>query len=319
MTQKNSVELFKNKIHAVNLENWYDQLKDYTFETTFLDLSPAEAHALIRAFNHHKGKNPNNFTDDDDRLLKHLASRIDAVIVPYQNSSGAFVRLSTRSPKDAVIAQTKTQEFWKQELEAVGDPEIAAKDENARLIALIKASTNALKVHSGEEAVNLIKVSERSNEDLLLALEFPDSWDMKIIIRKWVSIPPSMEFRGFVHEKKLTALSQYFHIVYFPDLPPQKELIQSRIFHLFEQIKDIIPVNNFIIDFGVVEDKVLVIELNPFHDYEGCGTDPGLFDWKIDRKIVDGEAPFEFRVREEPFDVKPHIILEWRQMIASEK
>lgn len=46
------------------------------------------------------------------------------------------------------------------------------------------------------------------------------------------------------------------------------------------------------------------------------GTDPGLFNWKIDRKIVDGEAPFEFRIRDEPFDVKKNIIGAWREIVA---
>jgi hypothetical protein len=134
-----------------------------------------------------------------------------------------------------------------------------------------------------------------------------------------VSLPPSMEFRGFVRGKRLTAISQYFHIVHFPGLASQRDSILHGINQLFDRIKDIIPVDNFIIDFGVLPDRVLVIELNPFNDYEGCGTDPGLFNWKADRKVVDGEAPLEFRVREEPFDVKPGIILDWRKLIAVDK
>jgi hypothetical protein len=67
----------------------------------------------------------------------------------------------------------------------------AETDENVRLVALIKASTAGLKVHSGFEALALVKASERSNEDLLLALEFPQQWDMKIIIRRWARLPIS--------------------------------------------------------------------------------------------------------------------------------
>lgn len=94
-------------------------------------------------------------------------------------------------------------------LQAELEREQAQDNENARLVALIKASTLALKVRSGQEALDLIRVrtlrhqpwrdpvnpdllpkaSERSNEDLLLALEFPDQWDMKIIIREWVREP----------------------------------------------------------------------------------------------------------------------------------
>ena len=97
-----------------------------------------------------------------------------------------------------------------------------------------------------------------------------------------------------------------------------------------ERIVDLVPLDNYVIDFGIASatddiaadggggsgGEVLVIELNPFNDYVGCGTDPGLFDWRRDRRVVDGDAPFEFRVREAAFDVKPHIILQWRELIA---
>jgi hypothetical protein len=33
---------------------------------------------------------------------------------------------------------------------------------------------------------------------------------------------PAMEFRGFVCGKKLTALSQYFHMAFFPALAAHK-------------------------------------------------------------------------------------------------
>lgn len=96
-----------------------------------------------------------------------------------------------------------------------------------------------------------------------------------------------------------------------------------------ERIAGLIPLENYVIDFGITSAsgqvptfdsekdlRVLVIELNPFNDYVGCGTDPGLFNWKADRKVVDGESPFEFRVREAEFDVKPNLILQWRELIA---
>jgi len=199
-------------------------------------------------------------------------------------------------------------------------------DENLRLTALISASTKTLKVHSGAEALHLIKISERSNEDILLALEFPDMWEMKIIIRKWEYIPTHLEFRGFVCDNKFTALSQYFHIAYFDELKKNKKDIENKIIKFYEsKIKDILKkYKNFVIDFGILnygtdKERIIVIELNPFHDYEGCGTDPGLFSWKDDRDIIDGKKDFVFRIREEPFDVKKNIMQGWRDIIAVKK
>eukprot|EP01087_Luapelamoeba_hula_P016383 TRINITY_DN5034_c2_g1_i1.p1 TRINITY_DN5034_c2_g1~~TRINITY_DN5034_c2_g1_i1.p1 ORF type:complete len:344 (+),score=66.96 TRINITY_DN5034_c2_g1_i1:114-1145(+) len=308
-----SVNQFKDKIHAVNLENWYPDLKDVTFGTVFEDLSQEEARAIVQEYA--ARKKTNNTQTPLPSILTNLAKRIDDAMTPFK-AEGAFVRLSTRSPKDAGLAQDETMRLFNAEVAALGPDGLT--DENLRLIALFKASTQCLKVTTGEQALTLILSSERSNEDLLLALEFPKSWDMKVIIREWVTIDPSMEFRGFVRDKKFTALSQYFHIVYFANLTAEgvRDRLHQQMAECFEQIKDRVQVSNFIIDFAVVGSRVYVIELNPFNDYEGCGTDPCLFNWKTDREIVDGDKPFEFRIRETPFDVKPLVMVDWRAIIA---
>ncbi|KAL6078085.1 Cell division cycle protein 123 [Balamuthia mandrillaris] len=331
-SSRSGVQDFKNNIHAVNLENWYPQLKEYTFETTFLNLSQEEARAIVSTYQQKQrqecGKEqPAAEEEEQLHLLSQLKERINDGIKAFVGGEGedggAFVRLSTRSPKDATIAGDKTMRLFEEELERMEKEEQvenAREDENARLVALIVASTKAMMVRSGEEALQLITTSERSHEDLLLALEFPEEWDMKVIIRKWVNIHPSMEFRGFVCHKKFTALSQYFHIAYFPQLKQQRNSILANITECYAKVQDLIPVDSFIVDFAVLNDgQVLVIELNPFHNYEGCGTDAGLFNWALDRKIVDGEAPFEFRVREEAFDVKQNLIGLWRDIVRFPK
>mgnify|MGYP006983398758 CR=1 FL=1 len=83
-----------------------------------------------------------------------MRSRL-VVYFPSQ-SSGAFVRLSTRSPKDAAIARDTTMKLFNEEIALLGD--IGKTDENARLIALIKASTVCLKVFSGQQALDLLLV-----------------------------------------------------------------------------------------------------------------------------------------------------------------
>ncbi|ELR11215.1 uncharacterized protein ACA1_389360 [Acanthamoeba castellanii str. Neff] len=297
-----SVEQFKNKIHAVSrasptplhqsrspvIDDTPPHIQEHTFATEFLDLSMDEARALVREFDCQRGRQGQQQQQQHDQhaqsdalALADLERKIDGLMGAFARDGGAFVRLSTRSPKDAVISSERTLHEWQAELARQG-PE-AERDENARLVALIKASTAALKVRSGREALALAKASERSNEDLLLALEFPHQWDMKIITRQWVEMHPAMEFRGFVCGKKLTALSQYFHIVHFPALAAHKDEIARRIQAFFaERIVDLIPLDNYVIDFGIASatddivadgggGEVLVIELNPFNDYVGCG------------------------------------------------
>lgn len=82
-------------------------------------------------------------------------------------------------------------------------------------------------------------------------------------------MPLSAEFRGFVVDGKLTALSQYFAPCYFAELQGQENQVAEKCRLLLQQISNLIP-KNVVCDFAVLEDRVYVIELNPFNDYNGC-------------------------------------------------
>ena len=44
----------------------------------------------------------------------------------------------------------------------------------------------------------------------------------KFVIRKWIPMPLEAEFRAFVNNGKLTAVSQYYHFIVFPKLLAQR-------------------------------------------------------------------------------------------------
>ncbi|KAL6050059.1 Cell division cycle protein 123 [Balamuthia mandrillaris] len=311
------VKRLREHINAVNLENWYSQLQQYTFETAFLNLSLEEARSILAVHKCNKSHQPQQQEQDAEAaeqqsVLASLSQRIDEALKPFVveegAGGGAFVRLSSRSPKDATIAGEKTMQLFEEELERMEEREQkeegqsginVREDENSRLVALLVASTKVMMVRTGDEALKLFITSERSYEDLVLALEFPEKWDMKVIIRKWVDIHPSMEFRGFVYNKNLTALSQYFYVAFFPQLLKHKDSICAKIqgflslssfcsfaassvlsfrslwlffftyialAECYDKVKGLIPIDNFIIDFAILDDgQVLVIELNPYH------------------------------------------------------
>lgn len=100
-------------------------------------------------------------------------------------------------------------------------------DDNAKFISINRAHINALAVRSGEEALHLLCRSERILDDLELALEDPTRWTQHLVIRKWADMPLSSEWRGFVCDGKLTALSQYFAPCYFEEL--QSEHVQRQV------------------------------------------------------------------------------------------
>lgn len=70
---------------------------------------------------------------------------------------------------------------------------------------------------------------------------------------------------GFVYNKNLNAVSQYCYLQYFKDLPPKKAFIEQQIQEFHAKIKDLVPQQNYIVDFVVFDDgSIQIVELNPF-------------------------------------------------------
>jgi hypothetical protein len=105
---------------------------------------------------------------------------------------------------------------------------------------------------------------------------------MQIVVRKWIPILPEYEFRGFVYNKKLNGLTQYYKACYVPELTKRKKEIGKLILDFFESFKDRVKIDHFVVDFVVDGQKVYLIELNTF----GPTASPGLFDWKVDEKLL---------------------------------
>jgi hypothetical protein len=195
---------------------------------------------------------------------------------------------------------------------------------NMQLIAYYHAEFHSLKITNELEALNVILSSERVFMDLLSALDCQKvqdnkvfninnlklhDWNNHIIIREWNNrLNPSMEFRCFVYQSNLTAISQYNPYCKFyqlqNDLTVQQikftiiEYWQQKIKPLLDPLND--KYSNYIIDLGLIENKeynqleCIVIELNPFAPSTGAS----LFDWKTDMNQLTGQLnEIEIRVR----------------------
>jgi len=199
-------------------------------------------------------------------------------------------------------------------------------NENEKLCALFSAHLQALKIFDGKEAISLFLKSTRIKDDLEMCLkQLTDNTTnndedklipIKVIIREWKEITIENEFRGFVFNKQLTALSQYFDTCYFETLKQNNAAIEKTLKQFFEdKIRPRIQFkNNFIIDFCITTNKeVLLIELNPFL----TTTDSVLFSWKNDKKILTGEKEFEFRVLERPIKNLQHCVISpWKHFFV---
>jgi hypothetical protein len=76
------------------------------------------------------------------------------------------------------------------------------------------------------------------------------------------------EFRGFVSNGILTAITQYFSICYFEELSRDQESICKKLVEYHERIKERIQPHlmSYGIDFFIASDgSVMTIELNPFY------------------------------------------------------
>ncbi len=120
------------------------------------------------------------------------------------------------------------------------------------------------------------------------------------------------EFRGFVSEGKLTAISQYFSVCYFEELSRNQEAIREKIVNYHESIKERIQphLKSYGIDFFIASDgRVITIELNPFYtrsvlndcafQFFGCSAckscfslGAGLFDWKVRESARESPCTF---------------------------
>lgn len=148
--------------------------------------------------------------------------------------------------------------------------------------------------------MELLLRSNRVRMDLGQDTAYREFFKSCIVIRRYdTAIDPSLEFRAFVRNHRLTALSQYEEF-YYPHLPPMKEQLQNLLVNFFDnQVSPIVTASkclpaSYVVDFAVIQGVPKVIEINPFHS----NTAGSLFSWKKDREIILNSPTLEFRIVE---------------------
>jgi hypothetical protein len=101
---------------------------------------------------------------------------------------------------------------------------------------------------------------------------------MKIILREWNPyIRYDLEFRCFVYDNNLTAISQYDFSLHSEIIKNNHNLIKESILKYFnDKIKNsLINFKNYVIDIAILDREefstLKVIELNPFNTEEFSG------------------------------------------------
>lgn len=132
-------------------------------------------------------------------------------------------------------------------------------------------------VHSAASAWNMLATSQKIRE-LAAAGEV-----RCICVRPFRRMDIQREFRLFIYEGELKAMSQYWLVQHFPWLAKRKEKYWSIGQAFVERNRFAFPAENFVMDIYVTSsDHVRILDLNPF----GGDTDPLMlnhwdYDWSL--------------------------------------
>ena len=204
---------------------------------------------------------------DDEKYvgpLKRLSEKIDRVMDDMKCDNGAFIRLSTRSPKDSALESVKMFEMLFDELKQWdglngNDSEYLELKKEQIINSFYRASMKSLCVRNGDQSIELFCRSKRSYVDLSMSMLKQGEQELKIyvIIRKWESKLDSLwEFRLFIKNNQPTALTQYHKNSALPLMYEYKDYIEKGILATFNNIQSNLSdeLKDYTIDFAIILD-----------------------------------------------------------------
>ena len=201
-----------------DIERWYETIRPLTFPTAFVEIRPEEATAMIASYGERylSRRKP---TSDEAACVVRVSEKVQTMMDRTGSSQdGFFVRLSTRSPKDAAMP---TRDEYEREAARRADedePEDMDAACNCQMRAFFEVGMQALRVRDAAAAMELLLSSERVHTDLQDALVADALGEIKVAIRAWEPrLRQEFEFRAFVREGTLTAISQYNPYCCYPE------------------------------------------------------------------------------------------------------
>ena len=316
-------------IQSYSLNTWYKMVEQITFETITIPLNHEDAMMICKyedfcktlfmntscPFEEDRSANDYSVIDqqvqeylemDGKEILSNLEKKLDKLIQPFvRTNGGAFIKLSSRSPKDAALISLKMEGILKNAIQNSTTTDSSSHESELEdLLFFTKACTDALKVVSGSEALWLLLHSKRVYQDIMIKNLLcsdvdPEScaknFNLHLVIRAWCNdIAADYEFRMFVWGNTLTAVTQYSPYFANKGLYADRDKVRELLIHFW---KDDVSMRlseewikgcggTYVVDVAVSTDlsKVWLIEVNPPPPTAGCA----LFDWKNeqDQKII---------------------------------
>lgn len=246
------------------------------------------------------------------RKLQDAMQQLQGSLVSLDATDGSFfVRLSSRSPKDA--AGVNELAFLEEALKQRS----GQKTLSGRFGLFCDLFLRGMRVETGLDAVHLLLASKRVTDDLLQALEAEDQcgipYDLSIVVRTWSpGVREDGEFRGFMSsDGQLVAISQYNEHFFQPELGEHREaIVQSLVEFAEQRLRPRLLGTCFlpcVLDLVILQQdglhepfdphgEVRVVELNPANER----TSTALFDkCEVMRWVASENSLQEFRLSEE--------------------
>lgn len=158
------------------------------------------------------------------------------------------------------------------------------------------AATNNMECRTPNDIYLLLKSSDFITHDLEQAFDDTEDEDTAqqgdttipyhLVLRKWIVLNPSVEFRCFVRNRKLIAICQR-DLNHFDFLFKMQDKLRQTIQEFFDaKVRDSFPDPNFTFDVYIPppHNRVWLMDFNPW----ALRTDPLLFSWM---ELLDLEVP----------------------------
>lgn len=247
------------------------------------------------------------------QALMQLRDNLEVELKRYR-PMGAFIKLSVRSPKDAVFSLTKTKACIQNYIKFRGLEQDSPILLSENVKAIRHASWQGLRCMTGDEALQLLLRSERIYLDVLQHELFnkgdPEKFSLDVHLAPFFEgFDPALEFRGFVADGKRTSLTAYSPWVYDKRIIDHKDTLLGLMIALWDKAQAKIQSQNFSIDFAISNElsECWLVEINNFlPPLAGCG----LFNFydEHDRAVLEGKVGFEFRIRMEPLEAQKDFV-----------
>lgn len=241
--------------------------------------------------------------------------RSDGIILPPEdgdnpnwsdNDSGIFSGADNNEDEeeeahDPSAAWRETHEAIENTIEELGGTVAPKLNWSAPKDATWIAATNSMECRTPNDIYLLLKSSDFVTHDLAHA--FDDTADQTttpdpevpyhLILRKWITLNPSVEFRCYVRNRRLIALCQR-DLNHFEFLFNMEDKLRNKVQDFFDsKLRDTFPDPNFTFDVYIPppHDRVWVVDFNPW----AVRTDPLLFSWMelLTLEVPDVVAPEE--------------------------